>query len=494
VIGPPAEAPAMQAVRTEGDGGRRPDRRDALVALLVALALFGLFVAVQWAALPSFDGKVAVSTARAMAEGRLHLLPREDPTKHHYPYSHYGIGMPLVLLPLYLLQRALAVQPHLLESLASPLLLAPTGALLYLAGRELGWSRRLSLAGALVFGALTQALQISQEAWSEPGVALAVALVVLGLLRWRSGRAGGPWLVGSGLGVGLLFRSDSALLVGAALLLLPAFVPWRRLLSERRAWLGLVLPILPVLAWTAWYSLRRDGTLVPAVYGGSFTTPVGAGLYGLVLSPGKGLFAYNPFLLLAIPGAVALWRRDRAATALLVGLMVTRVLLYARWSDWPGGIAWGPRFLMPAVGPFALLAVYGVSRIPRLRLPLRIPAIAAVVALVVAGAVVNVASVWVNYGSSWRWVKEVPAEEAARRHDFIHSIAHSPITYNLHHLGGDIRPWPLIHWRGGPDLVGILALATAVLAALAAWLLARPDPVSREPRVDRPAHAETPVP
>jgi hypothetical protein len=255
-----------------------------------------------------------------------------------------------------------------------------------------------------------------------------------------------------------------------------------------------VLPILPALAWTAWYSLRRDGTLVPAVYGGSLTTPIGTGLYGLVLSPGKGLFTYNPFLLLAIPGAVALWRRDRAATALLVGLMVTRVLLYARWSDWPGGIAWGPRFLMPAVGPFALLAVYGVSRIPRLRLPLRIPAIAAVVALVVAGAVVNVASVWVNYGSSWRWVKEVPAEEAARRHDFIHSIAHSPITYNLHHLGGDIRPWPLIHWRGGPDLVGILALATAVLAALAAWLLARPDRVSREPRVDRPAHAETRVP
>jgi hypothetical protein len=155
-----------------------------------------------------------------------------------------------------------------------------------------------------------------------------------------------------------------------------------------------VLAVLPVLVWTAWYSLRRDGTLVPAVYGGSFTTPIGTGLYGLVLSPGKGLFAYNPFLLLAIPGAVALWRRDRAATALLVGLMVARTLLYARWSDWPGGIAWGPRFLMPAVGPLALLAVYGVSRIPRLGLPLRVPAVAAVVALVVAGGVVNVASVW----------------------------------------------------------------------------------------------------
>jgi hypothetical protein len=43
---------------------------------------------------------VTVSTARAMAQGRLHLLPSEDPTRHHFPSSHYGIGMLLVLLPL----------------------------------------------------------------------------------------------------------------------------------------------------------------------------------------------------------------------------------------------------------------------------------------------------------------------------------------------------------------------------------------------------------
>ena len=487
----------MAATTEDGrptEAGTRGDHRDVLLAGLVALALLGLFVAVQWARLNSFDGKVAVSTARAMTEGRLHLLPAEDPTKHHFPYSHYGIGMPLVLLPLYLLQRALHIAPHLLESLASPLLLAPTGALLYLAGRELRWSRRLSLAGALVFGALTQALQISQEAWSEPGVALAVALVVLGMLRWRSGHASGPWLVGSGLGVGLLFRSDSALLVGSALALLPAFVPWRRLLSERRAWAGLVLPVLPVLAWTAWYSLRRDGTLIPAVYGGSFTTPLPTGFYGLVLSPGKGLFAYNPFLLLAIPGAVALWRRDRAATALLVWLMLDRVLLYSRWSDWAGGVSWGPRFLMPAVGPFALLAVYGVSRIPRLRPALRIPAVAAVAALVVAGAVVSVASVWVSYGSSERWVTEVPSQEAARRHAYVHTFGGSAIAYNLRHLDGDVRPWTLVHFRGGPDPIGILALATAVLATLAAWILARPDPAPREPRSPTPTPAETTVP
>jgi hypothetical protein len=491
VTAPPAEPPAApQAARVtdsaaaEGGaegGGRRTDRRDLVLAGLAALALLGLFVTVQWAKLPSFDGKVAIATARAMTEGRLHLLPEEDPTGYHTPYSHYGIGMPLVLLPLYLLQRALRIAPHLVESLASPLLLIACAALLYLTGRELGWSRRLSLAGALVFGALTQALQISQEAWSEPGVALAVSLLVLGLVRWRAGRPSGPFLAGCGFAVGLLFRSDSALLLGVGLAVAPAFVPWRRLWSERRAWLALALPVLPVVAWTAWYSLLRDGSLVPAVYGGSFTTPFWTGLYGLALSPGKSLFFYNPFLLLAIPGAVALWRRDRAVTALLVVLMVARVLLYARWSDWAGGVSWGPRFLMPAVGPFALLAVYGVSRIPRLRLGLRLPAVAAVAVLAVLGGVVNLASVWVNYGSSARWVTAVPAEQAERQHAYVHSLEGSAIAYNLRHLDGDVRAFPLHHWANGPHPIGVLSLAVAVLATLAAWRLARPPPDAAAP-------------
>jgi hypothetical protein len=477
----------MAAVHTEataavsGEEQGRADRRDVLLAGLAAFAVFALFVTVQWADLRSYDGRVAVSTARAMTEGRLHLLPEEDPTKHHFPYSHYGIGMPLVLLPLYLLQRALGVQPHLIESLASPLLLAATAALLYLTGRELGWSRRLSLAGALAFGALTMALQISQEAFSEPGVALAIGLLVLGMLRWRSGRPSGPWLVGSGLGVGLLFRSDSAPLLGAALLLLPAFVPWRRLLAERRAWVGLVLPVLPAVIWTAWYSMLRDGTLIPEVYGGSFTTPLGTGLYGLLFSPGKSLFPYNPFLLLAIPGAIALWRRDRAATVLLAGLVVERALFYARWSYWEGGVSWGPRFLMPAVGLLALLAVYAVSRIPRLHLSLRVPAVAAVVVLVMLGIVVNVASVWVGYARSDRWVTSDLSQEAARRHDFVHTFGGSAIAYNLRHLDADFRPFPLRHFRGGPSAIGIGSLVLAILIATAAWLLATPGPSPPKP-------------
>ena len=475
---------------------RRIDRRDAVLACLIAVGLMGLFVAVQKGRVSSYDGKIALATARAISAGRLHLEPADDVYRANLPYSHYGIGMPLLILPLYLLQRALHAQPNMLETLASPLLLASAAVLLYLSGRELGWSRRVSLAAALVFGALTMGLQLSQEVLSEPGVAFSTALLVLGMLRWRAGRWGGPWLTGFGVGTGLLFRGDSALLLGAGLLLLPALVPWRRLLRERWAWLGLALPVVAALVWTGWYSMLRDGTIVPQVYGGSFRTPMLLGLDGLLLSHGKSLFVYNPFLLLAIPGAVLLWRRDRSAAALLLVLVVARPLFYARWSDLFGGVTWGPRFLMPSVGPLSLLAVYAVSQIPRLHLALRVPAALVVAALVAASGVVSVASVWVPYEAAWKWSVTAPADlhlegaalrsyVAARHHAFIYSLGDSAISFNLRHITHDNRFFPLTHFRGGAEPIGIVGLVAAGLAPLAAWVLGRPGrrggPAADEP-------------
>jgi hypothetical protein len=463
------------------------DRRDLLLASLVAVGLLALCVAVQRGRVPSYDGKIAYATARAIVHGRLHLLPADDSFESNLPYSHYGIAMPLVIVPLYLLQRVLGMAPDLVVTLASPLLLAAAGAVTYLIGRELGWSRRVSLCAAVASVALTQGLQISQELFSEPGIALSTALVVLGMLRWRNGGAGGPWLAGTGVGAGLLFRSDSAALLGAGLLLLPAFVPWRRLLAERRNWVGLVVPMLLAVAWTAWYAELRDGSPIPAVYGGTFTTPLLTGLYGLLLSHGKSLFVYNPFLLLAIPGAVLLWRRDRAATALLVLLAVVRPLFYARWSAWFGGVTWGPRFLMPTAVPLSLLAVYAVARLPRLRPAPRAGAVAVVAGLVAASVVVGMLSVWIPYGAAWTSTVTPPSgtkpQGVALRlvldrqmHAYLYSFDGSSIGYNLRRVTRhQSRFFPLTHFAGGAEPIGLLALAVAVLAPLLAWVLASRD-------------------
>jgi hypothetical protein len=70
----------------------------------------------------------------------------------------------------------------------------------------------------------------------------------------------------------------------------------------------------------------------------------------------------------------------------------------------------------------------------------------------------------------------------------------SAIAYNLRHLDGDAQAFPLCHLRGGPDPIGILAPAVAALAALAAWVLARPSPAAPTPgRSPPPVAAEPPA-
>jgi hypothetical protein len=74
------------------------------------------------------------------------------------------------------------------------------------------------------------------------------------------------------------------------------------------------------------------------------------GIYGPLLSPGKGLFLYAPILLLAILGLPRLDRIAPGAAWLVVGIGGVAVLAHANTLVvWLGGWAWGPRFLVPII-------------------------------------------------------------------------------------------------------------------------------------------------
>src|SRR5438876_5559383 len=136
------------------------------------------------------------------------------------PYAAYGIGVSLAAAPLYVIQKAVGASGpshQFWVLLTNPLLLAATAVVLFRIGRALSWSRAQSLAAGGLFGVATMAPWQSTELFSEPGVILGLCITVLGLLRFRDDRRRGPWLVGTGLALAVLFRPDSALLGGIVL-------------------------------------------------------------------------------------------------------------------------------------------------------------------------------------------------------------------------------------------------------------------------------------
>lgn len=457
----------------------RPDR--LLVALCV-IFVFALCVVVQHATIWSYDGKVMYAVARAMVHGRLSITRAEDLLGLNTPYSFYGIGMSLFVLPFYGVQRALGIQRDWMVLLANPAIIAATGATLYRIARTLGWSRLLAVSAPIVFVTTTMVLQHSTDVLSEPGIGLSLCLVILGVLRWRVGSQLGALYVGLGYAFSILLRVDSVLLVGVAVLLAIWIVPWPFLWRPRP--LALVaVPVLASVVWTCVYSEIRDGSLFPQTYGGGFSTPFAHGLWGLVVSGGRGFFYYNAFLLLALPGAVLLARRDVQAACLLFLPALARPLFYARWSDWDGGTTYGPRFLVPCAAPLALLAVYGVATAWRSGWLARIGGVLVTAALAAVSVAVNIGSVWVPYTGATNAVSSVPrgvppneaAEIVARQRQlYVSSFWHGAAGYNLRHM---VTPyWALAHFRSGASavsvFVGLAALVVAGLALVAVVILA----------------------
>src|SRR5690606_16065366 len=78
------------------------------------------------------------------------------------------------------------------------------------------------------------------------------------------------------------------------------------------------------------------------------------GLWGLLLSLGKGLFVHVPIALVAVTAWPALRGRHRALALVMGAALLFRLVFVASRSDWHGGFAQGPRLLLQGM-PFVLL-------------------------------------------------------------------------------------------------------------------------------------------
>lgn len=288
-------------------------------------------------------------------------------------FAKFGLGQSLLAAPLYWLGLRLAplatpadrpLVAVFATSTYNALVTALTALVLCALSLRLGLTRRRSLAVTLLFGLATPAWAYTTTFFSEPSIALCLIVAVAALLWREIPTAGCAAVIGLALGVALLVRLDSALYAIPFAASLAVRAP-----RERRPALLLAVGLAPMLALAATgaYNAARFGSPFTAGYGIAGDThdlhpphtlkALWEGVYGPLLSPGKGLFLYAPIALLAIPGFVRLARGgDRAAGALIASVVALAVLAHANTAIvWLGGWAWGPRFLIPIV-PVLLLA------------------------------------------------------------------------------------------------------------------------------------------
>lgn len=308
------------------------------------------------------------------------------------PYSPYGPGQPVLAVPYY------AVLGGLLESASRPSLAflareaatqlpsstaaAACVAILFCLSRLTGASVRASVAAATILGAATLLATYAKLAFTEPLLALLATAALWALARGlETGHVRGFAAASALAGYAFLTKfTAGAFLI---LALFAGYVAERRRAARTGELAALLLPFLLAAFGYLALNLVRFGNPLEfgypaAVEGGkevlTFSTPLLVGLYGLLLSPGKGLFLFAPPVLAALFGFRALLRaRPGLAWAALVHGGVT-LLFYARYTHWEGGYCFGPRYLVPSLPglilPLACVLDLGGRRAAKLVAPL----------------------------------------------------------------------------------------------------------------------------
>jgi hypothetical protein len=307
-------------------------------------------------------------------------------------YGFFGHGLSVVAIPMYALADATVehVDPRWRSAIRSDLftfhhrdleadwlrlvvslsnsLLTPLGAvLLGLWLRELGYARRSAVLSALTYALATTAWPYAGTFLSEPLSVVVLLGSALAITRWQ--RDGHPrQLATAAILAGLAVHVHVLNLVALPCLAYYALAPtihasgWQTLGAslDRRAWViaaglgALTLVLLGVDHWWRFGSPFETGR-----YGryGHWVWPW-RGLATMLIAPGRSLLIYSPPLLLGLAAWPALRRRDPTTASFVLALALTRLVFVACRSDWHGGWAIGPRYLIPTI-PFLLVPLAG---------------------------------------------------------------------------------------------------------------------------------------
>jgi hypothetical protein len=352
----------MKKLRNSHTPSLNSDRRNAFG---IGLLLFSIYLFSFNGIITSWDGEFAYATTQNLVQHQefsasqmwWNGVRQQVATLNAEPQSKYGLGTALVGVPFYAL-ALLIPGINLVHAtlLSTALATALTGVVLYFLLRALDYSSAISGLTALAYGMATTAIVYARDYFSEPFVALALLASALAFLSYRR-RPGMliALLAGLCLAGALLLKLTNLLIIPIFIAYAFGFRPWRAPFKDL---LVVAAPLALSVILIAYYNWARFGS--PWVTGypdeEGFSGNILEGMFGLLLSPKKGLVFYSPLLLALLPGARALWRRHSREALLAAAVFAFHVLAFSAWYDWQGGVNWGPRFLVPTL-PFLMLPI-----------------------------------------------------------------------------------------------------------------------------------------
>ncbi|HEY7164220.1 MAG TPA: hypothetical protein VIB79_06635 [Candidatus Binatia bacterium] len=342
-------------------------------------------------------------------------------------YSKFPLGQPILLVPFATAQMTLGdflPTRHFILYFLPALESAGICALIFLLLHRLGdandhlrLSPRVAVAVSLSLGIGTQLWPSSRTLFADQSAAFFLTLAIYALVRFRYSTGHPAWLLvaASAAGYSVLCK-NIFILACPAVTVYGIWTAKNKLrtdaASARSIALWLLLGVLPfaILAIVQlWHNEIRYGS--PSAFGYQtgrdaeygFATPLLVGLYGIFLSSGRSIFLYSPLCILALFGARGFFKRAPAEGALVAGVSVPVIFVYAKWWAWHGGWEWGTRFYLFLIPVLILPSTPVWQRLDDVSLaPVRRRLISAALgALFAISAAVQILGVAIHPASYW---------------------------------------------------------------------------------------------
>ncbi|MBI5304086.1 MAG: hypothetical protein HY868_18265 [Chloroflexi bacterium] len=309
-------------------------------------------------------------------------------------FSLYELGQTLLQVPFYAAGKFLntyfpTADPNQLEMLVvgflNPLLSALACVIVFETSRVIGFRARTALTLAVMYGLASMAMPYARSYTREPLLALTLLLAVGALFQFEKTRAY-SWLSIAGLAAGYLVFSKFIHAIVLPFLLIYAALAAQRVyraahlnIAAVRQKMGIAIlvflsPILVFLVVQAIYSFARFGSVLVG-----YSTKVNPlewilflivqsqphiATLGLLFSPEKSFFLYNPLALLCFLSMPLWWQQHKPQAFLILALVSIEFLAVITRPDWDGGTWWGPRYLVQLT-PLLILSLGFLLESPR---------------------------------------------------------------------------------------------------------------------------------
>ena len=294
--------------------------------------------------------------------------------RHH---SKYGLGLPLVEIPFYLIGHFLAqLLPNIpadyltmfTTSMTNVILCGFSVLIFFFIVQSFDPTPTTTWWLTIAFAFGTLLFPYAGYGFSEPLVGLGLLLTTLGLTNFKH-KPTAILVILSGIGFSIAILTKLYTFV-----LLPILILYlRRNKASGQAVLVFLLPIIATSLLIALHNVSRYGNLFHTGYhldilaqkGGYFTftlTQIITSLYGLLFSTGRGIIFFMPLIFL-FPIAYTKFRSSHPNEArLFLGLILVQFAFLLPMIDWHGGSCWGPRYLLPII-PFCIFPLSALTEL-----------------------------------------------------------------------------------------------------------------------------------